>query len=52
MLVVWHKAPPTYIEGGTVYIEFNTVTSGMVGKRGGSAIRLKLGVTNGIANVL
>ena len=32
MLVVWHKAMPTYIEGDSVYIEFNAGLPDVVSK--------------------
>ena len=51
-LIVWHKSLPTYIEGGTVYIELKNGYPDMVDIGEGSAIGVQGGVTNGVANVL
>ena len=49
---MWHKSPPTYREGDTVYTEFKTGTPDMLVKEEGGTIKVQGGVTNGVANVL
>ena len=45
-LIIWNKALLTYREGDAVYIEFNTGTPDMIGKREGGDIRVQGGLTN------
>ena len=51
-LIVWHKALPTYIEGDTVYIEFNNFYPDIAVNGGGSYIVVQVGVTVCVTNVL
>ena len=48
---MWHKALPTYREGGVVYIEFKTGHPDMVVKWEVGDIGVQGGVTNGVDKV-
>ena len=50
-LIMRYKALPTYREGDTVCIEFNTGHHDMVGKWEVGDIRVQGGVTNGVTKV-